>query len=183
MQFNYTLTVNDCLNFLKSNISKTKYFIIELIANIATFILLLCLFYNVFSNDIFYFKILLVIILIIILLLKKVIILSHCRKFKISPQNSSFIANSNIYFELNCFDDINQSNIYLKTDYESFIVPLTKITHIFLSSDFIFITNSVSKDILIPTNIFKSDLDKNNFLNCFNASLLTVKFPSNYKFV
>ncbi|MGL5868414.1 hypothetical protein [Clostridium chrysemydis] len=182
MNFNYTLTSEECLEFIKENIPKTKYFSIELLANRTVFVLLLFLFYNFFTNDIFYFIILVIIIVIIILLLKKVLILSHCRRFKISPQNSSFITSKNISLEIISTDKIDTNILNLKTDYESISIPFTKIYSIFISSKYIFITSSISKNILIPTTEFKSEQQQNTFLNSFNKSMLTKNFPNTYKF-
>ncbi|MGL6184450.1 MAG: hypothetical protein ACRC1T_03620 [Clostridium chrysemydis] len=182
MNFNYTLTSEECLEFIKENIPKTKYFLIELIAHIVTFLLLLLLSYTLFKERLLSFSIIAIFIFIVILFLKKIVISSHCRRFKISPQNSSFITSKNISLEIISTDKIDTNILNLKTNYESISIPFTKIDSIFISSKYIFISSSISKNILIPTTEFKSEQQQNTFLNSFNKSMLTKNFPSNYKF-
>lgn len=71
MNFNYTLTSEECLEFIKESLPKTKYFLIELIAHIVTFLLLLLLSYTLFKERLLSFSIIAIFIFIVILFLKK----------------------------------------------------------------------------------------------------------------
>lgn len=78
---------------------------------------------------------------------------------------------------------INNNILNLKSQYEDISIPFDKITGIYIISNFIFITNSIYKDILIPLTIFDSEKNKNNFISNFKNFSINKSFPKNYKFI
>lgn len=73
--------------------------------------------------------------------------------------------------------------ININSKYELISIPFEKIKSIFVSEYYILIISKVSKDILIPTYVFDSNIEENNFLEQFKDSLKTRSFPKDYNFI
>lgn len=67
--------------------------------------------------------------------------------------------------------------------YNHILIPFPEINGVYVLENFIFLTTSVSKDILIPLNIFETEIEKTEFLTLFKAFNIQYSFPSNYNFI
>ena len=178
MVLKYDLSEKICLDFLTSNILKTrqaKKYIRQFSILYLFFIVFLFLNYSL-TVSIF----LSVIIICVILSLKKIFLISFKKKFR----NPS-IRNSNIIFFNKLILNLSNNLVNIKSEYENVSIPFDKIKYIYISDEYIFIINKISKDILIPINILDSISDKNEFLNFFTDKniIVTTTFPDDYSFV
>lgn len=182
MNINFNLSKDSYLEFFKQNVIKTIQFK-KAILNYSILTILALIPVYLYSNSYPYkqrlvFKIFLFfLVFLFIVNLKKLILFSCCRSLKKRETNlyTSFLNNISL--------TITNNILNLKSEYEDISIPYDKITGIYLFNDFIFITNSISKDILIPLNIFNSQKNKNDFIHKFKDFSIKRSFPKDYKFV
>ncbi|GAA0675158.1 hypothetical protein GCM10008903_03420 [Clostridium cadaveris] len=182
MNINFNLSKDSYLKFFKQNVIKTIQFK-KAILNYSILTILsltpVYLYYNSFPyKQRLVFKIFLfLLVFIFIINLKKLILFSCCRSLKKRETNLYTIFLNSISLT------INNNILNLKSQYEDISIPFDKITGIYIVNNFIFITNSICKDILIPLTIFDSEKNKNNFISNFENFSINKSFPKNYKFI
>ncbi|MEG0516890.1 MAG: hypothetical protein RR523_14715, partial [Cetobacterium sp.] len=178
MTIEYELSGKECLEFISSNISKTKT-TKKIIRQFAILYLLFeLLIISIYSKPIsFFFGIL---ILFLILSSKKIYLYGFKKRFKTRLlENSISIIFDNLI--------LNVSNDFLiaKAKYEHLFIPFDKINSIYISTQYIFIFSKISKDILIPIKIFNSIEDIDVFLKLFQSDNINITrdFPKDYSFI
>ena len=189
MTLEYELSEKECLKFLKKTLPNTIYykksFITYLIFSII--LIFLTIIFNLpaiilFPNSSLIMLIisffLILSILLYIINLKKIIFSAFEKRFKNTIKFSPIFL-----YKLTL--KICNDTLTIQSKYESITIPLSEITIIYLSDNYIFLLNEITKDILIPNYIFPSIQDKTNFLNIFNKKNIPQSFSclANYKFI
>lgn len=173
MTIEYELSEKECLDFIFSHILETSLAKYQLLI-FKIFLILLC----ILSFLILHF------ISAIIINVLYIFILLKLNSFYLSGLKKRLKkSNYNIIFFNKLLLSLKNDSLFIKTQYESIEIPFSTINYIYNSNKYIFILNKVSKDILLPTHIFESEIEKKNFLDTFKNLLISDTFPKNYSII
>ena len=173
MTLEYELSKKECLEFLSSHLLETSLAKYQLLIFKIFLILLFILSFFILHfisaliiNTIYFF---------ILLKLNKIYLSGFKKRFEKSNNDIIFLNKLVIYLKNDLF--------FLKTQHETIKIPFNSILYIYISDKYIFILNTVSKDILLPTHIFKSEIEKKFFLNILKNLTISNIFPKNYSII
>lgn len=183
MNIDYELSEKECLDFLKKNLPKTTYFKKSLFTYLILSIIIIILSIIIIIPHLSIAKLIASSILILlniafIMKLKKILLSAFEKKFKNSIKFSTIFLYK---ITLNISDNI----LIVQSNHENISIPFEQIDCIYISNNYVFLISKISKDILIPVNVFSYMQDKTNFLNLFNKKNITIiySFPNNYIFI